>query len=393
MSYNFDLVINRRNPQNKNKWNWYPKDVLPMWVADMDFQSPKPILDTLHKAVDHGVLGYELPPMSLKETVSARMDRLYRWKVKPESVVAVTGIVSGFSAAARAFCTPKMGVMVQTPVYNEFHEIKNNVGIPQINAPFNERADGNILSYEIDWDIFEKRVKKAGMFLLCNPHNPLGIVFSRKDLLRMAEICIKNKVLIVSDEIHSELLLGGTKFTPMATLSKEIANHTITLIAPSKTFNVPGLFCGFAVIPNKELRDQYEKEVSRLRLHVSSMGLFAARVAFSGKCDGWLSDLRRYLTANRDFLVEYVTENFPDVRLTIPDATYLAWLDFSAYKLKKSPYDFFLEKARVALSGGKIFGTGFEEYVRLNFGCPRSTLKQGLERMRKSLERFENSRR
>ncbi len=330
MSYNFDLIVNRRSPDNLNKWTMYPKDVLPMWVADMDFQAPKPILDTLHKAVDHGVLGYELPSQSLKEAVAARMEKLYRWKVKPEAVIAVTGIVSGFSVAAREFCTLKKGVLVQTPVYNEFHEIKNNVGIPQVDAPFIEGVDGNILRYDIDWDIFERQVKKAGMFLLCNPHNPLGIIFSKKDLLHMAEICIKNNVLIVSDEIHSELLLDGNPFTPMATLSKEIASHTITLIAPSKTFNVPGLFCGFAVIPNKKLRERYAKEVSRLRLHVSSMGLFAARIAFSGRCDGWLNDLRRYLTGNRDFLVEYVTKNFPDARLTVPQATYLAWLDFSA---------------------------------------------------------------
>jgi len=274
---------------------------------------------------------------------------------------------------------------VQTPVYNEFHAIKNNVGIPQIDVPFIERVNGNILSYEIDWDIFEKQVKKAGMFLLCNPHNPLGIIFSRKDLLRMAEICIRNHVLIVSDEIHSELLLDGNSFTPMATLSSEIAKHTITLIAPSKTFNVPGLFCGFAIIPNKELRDRYAKEVDHLRLHVSSMGLFAARTAFSGKCDGWLKELRSYLTANRNFLLDYVAENLPEIRLTIPQATYLAWLDFSAYKLKKSPYDFFLKKAKVALSDGKIFGKGSEQYVRLNFGCPRSILERGLERMKRSL--------
>jgi len=385
MVNNFDLVVNRRNPNNLNKWTTYPKDVLPMWVADMDFRSPKPILDALHKAVDHGVLGYELPSRALKETVVARMDKLYHWKVKPEAVVAVTGIVSGFSVAARAFCTPQKGVTVQTPVYNEFHEIKNNVGIPQIDMPFTERIDGNILNYEIDWDVFEKQVRKAGIFLLCNPHNPLGIIFSRKDLLRMEQICIKHNVLIVSDEIHSELLLDNNKFVPMGTLSSEIANHCITLVAPSKTFNVPGLFCGFAIIPNEELRERYAKEVNHLRLHVSSMGLFAARVAFSGRCDGWLSDLRRYLTANRDFLVGYVTEKLPDARLTIPQATYLAWLDFSAYRLKKSPYDFFLKNAKVALSDGKIFGKGSEGYVRLNFGCPRSILEQGLERIRRSL--------
>ena len=389
MNYSFDNVPNRRNPARRNKWNWYPKDVLPMWVADMDFPAPKPILDALHKAVDHGVLGYELPSDALLETVAGRMDALYGWKVKPEMVIAITGIVSAFNAAARAFCSPKRGVLIQTPVYNEFHEIKNNLGVPQLEAPLTQRVDGNILHYEIDWKIFERQVKKAGMFLLCNPHNPLGIVFPRKDLLRMAGICIENDVVIVSDEIHSEILLGEQKFTPVAKLSKEIAQHTITLVAPSKTFNVPGLFCGFAILPNPDLRQRFTKVVDHLRLHVSSLGQFAARTAFSGQADGWLNQLHRYLTGNRDFLVDYVTENLSGVCTTIPTATYLGWLDFTesvhAGRIPGSPFKFFLEEAKVAFSDGKIFGAGYENFVRINFGCPRSTLEDGLERVRKSL--------
>lgn len=387
MNYNFDHTPNRRNPNLLNKWTWYPKDVLPMWVADMDFPAPKPIRDELRKVVNHGVLGYELPSVKLKETVAERMERLYRWKVEADAVIAVTGIVSGFSVAARAFCTPKRGVLIQTPVYNEFHEIKNNVGIPQLDAPLIERVSGNILTYEIDWDRFEKQAKKAGIFLLCNPHNPLGVIFSRKDLRRMAEICIENDVLIVSDEIHSELLLDGNSFTPMAKLSSEIANHTITLVSPSKTFNVPGLFCGFAIIPNREIRERYNREVERLRLHVSSMGLHAARVAFSGQCDGWLAELRKYLTANRDFLVEYVTTYMPQVCTTVPAATYLGWLDFTQTPVSDSPYEFFLKEARVALSDGKIFGGEGKGRVRINFGTSRKLLEQGLDRMRKALKR------
>jgi len=382
---NFDLVPNRRNSSNSLKWTKYPNDVLPMWVADMDFPAPKPILNALHKAVDHGVMGYEMPSKALKETVAARMDSLYGWKVKPEAVVAVTGIVSGFSVAARAFCTPKKGVLLQTPVYNEFHEVKINVGIPQLDAPFIKHINGNILSYEIDWDIFEKQARKAGMFLLCNPHNPLGIIFSRKELLKMAELCLRNNVLMVSDEIHSELLLDDNKFIPMAKLSPEIAKHTITLIAPSKTFNVPGLFCGFAIIPDRELRERYEKEVGRSRMHVASLGLIAAQAAFSGKCDGWLKELRCYLTGNRDFLVNYVTEYMPDVRTTIPDATYLGWLDFTQTGIKDSPFEFFLKKGKVAFSDGKIFGKDGEGHIRLNFGTSRKLLEQGLERIRKAL--------
>jgi cysteine-S-conjugate beta-lyase len=286
----------------------------------------------------------------------------------------------------RAFCTSKNGYLVQSPVYNEFHEIKNSIEVPQIDAPLVKNVDGNVIQYEIDWDVFKKQVKKAGIFLLCNPHNPLGIVFSRKDLSRMAEICIQNNVLIVSDEIHSELLLDDQTFTPMGKLSPEVAKQSITLIAPSKTFNVPGLFCGFAIIPNKELREGYVTMLRHLRIHVNSMGLHAAQVAFSGQCDGWLKELRRYLKGNRDFVVDYVTEYMPDVRTTVPEATYLAWLDFTQLNLKKSPFDFFLKKAKVALSDGAIFGEGGKGHVRLNFGTSRKLLEQGLERMRKALK-------
>ena len=193
----------------------------------------------------------------------------------------------------------------------------------------------------------------------------------------------ENNVLIIADEIHSELLLGEKKFTPMAKLSREIANNTVTLIAPSKTFNVPGLFCGFAIIPNAKLRAEYVKVVEHLRLHVASLGLRAAQTAFSGQCDEWLTELRSYLTENRNFLIDYVTKNMPDVRITIPDATYLAWLDFTQLGLEKSPFEFFLEKAKVAVSDGMIFGE--EGHVRLNFGTSRKILKQALDRMNKAL--------
>lgn len=384
---NFNIIPNRRKFDTDIKWNYYKKDILPMWVADMDFASPKPILDALRKQLDHGVYGYEWANNTqLLEVVANRMEHLYKWKVQPEAVIATTGIVSGYSVAARAFESAKKGVAIQTPVYNEFHEVKNNIGIPQIDIPFVKNVKGNILTYEIDWDLFEKRVKKAGIFLLCSPHNPLGIIFSRKELTRMAEICIKHKVLIISDEIHSELLLDGRKFTPMAILSREIEKHVITLIAPSKTFNIAGLFCGFAIIPNKELRERYNTELNHLHLHVASPGLHAAKAAFSGKCDGWLAELNRYLAGNRDFLVDYVTRHMPNVRTTIPDATYLGWLDFTQTDIDGSPFEFFKEKAKVAVSEGRIFGKEGAGHVRINFGTSRARLKEGLDRMKRAME-------
>jgi cysteine-S-conjugate beta-lyase len=385
MAYNFDHTPNRRDPNVFNKWMRYPKDVLPMWIADMDFPSPPPILDALHRQLNQGVLGYEEPSRVLYETIAARMKRLYRWDVSPDMIVAIPGVNSGYNVAARTFCTPRKGYLIQTPVYNEFQETQKKTGVPQIEAPLAKKVEGNRIRYEIDFDAFKRGAGKAAMFLLCSPHNPVGHVYSRAELKRMAEICIENDVLIVSDEIHSELLLGGAKFQPMATLSREIANRTITLISASKTFNVPGLFSAFAIIPNRKMRDLYQATVFKMGLHVASPGLTAARVAYSGECDLWLKALRKYLTANRDFISEYAGRNLPGMRTTNPDATYLMWLDCSELKLKQSPYEFFLKEAKVGLSDGGKFGRGNEQLVRLNFGTSHKLLKQGLDRMRKAL--------
>ena len=386
MPYDFDHVPNRRDPKLLNKWTWFPNDVLPMWIADMDFPSPKPIRDALHKALDQGVLGYELPSKILLETVAARMHHLYGWNVSAEMIVPTTGVNIGYNVAARTFCTLRKGYLVLTPVYNEFHDTKKKTGMREVESPLVKKIEGNRIKYEIDFEAFEKAAKKASMFLLCHPHNPIGHIYSRRELKRIAEICIENDLIIVSDEIHSELLLGGSAFQPMATLSREVANRTITLISASKSFNVPGLFCAFAIIPNKGLRERFKETVFKMGIHVSSSGLVAAQVAFAGKCDPWLRSLRHYLTNNRDFLGNTITQQMPEVKITIPDATYLAWLDFSELNLQPSPYQFFLKNAKVALSDGGRFGKGSEQFVRLNFGTSRKWLEEGLERMKKAIK-------
>lgn len=386
MPYDFDTVLNRRTSTFKNKWTWYPKSILPMWVADMDFSPPPSILRGLQRFLEHGDLGYQLPSMPLYEAVAARLDKLYNWKVSPHAVVPISGVNSGYNVAARTFCTPRRGYLIQTPVYNEFHETEKKTSAPQVESLLAKKVDGFRISYEADLDSFARAAKKVNIFLLCNPHNPVGLIHSNADLQRMAEICIEHKVLIISDEIHSELLLGGSTFTPLATLSPEIAQQTITLIAPSKTFNIPGLFCGFAIIPNEELRIRYLETIFKMGIHVASPGLVAAQIAYSGQCDGWLKALRKYLTNNRDFLVNYVTKYLPVLRITIPDATYLAWMDCSEIELKPSPYEFFLKEARVALGDGGRFGKGSEQFVRLNFGTSRKILKQGLDCIHKALQ-------
>ena len=202
MPHSFDRVPNRRLRGVLNKWTSFPRDILPMWIADMDFAAPPPILKALHKLAEHGDLGYMLPPTVLYETIAARLNRLYSWCISADMIVPIAGVNSGYNVAARTFCTPRRGYLIQTPVYNEFLETRHKTGVPQVESPLAKRVQGNRVRYEVDWDSFRRGARKVNMFLLCNPHNPTGAIYSRSELQRMAEICIENDVLIVSDEIH-----------------------------------------------------------------------------------------------------------------------------------------------------------------------------------------------
>lgn len=357
-----------------------------MWLADMDLPTAPQIQKALHDQVEHGVLGYEFPSNALHKVVAARMKKLYDWEVDPDWIVYTAGVNNGYNIAARVLCSPKKGYLLQTPVYNEFLETEQKTGVKQVVAPLVKMVEGNRISYKVDIDALKKEAKKAGMFLLCHPHNPVGHIYSRKELKQMAEICLENDVTIVSDEIHSELLLDGAAFMPTAKLSRSVEGNTITLISASKAFNVPGLACAFAIIPNAKLRKKFSDVGSGMSFEVSTLGLTAAEVAYSGKADAWLKALRKHLTANRNFVLDYVDRHLPSVRVTKPDATYLIWLDCSELKLKPSPYKFFLKEANVALSDGGKFGKGNEQFVRLNFGTSRLILKQGLDRVHKVLK-------
>lgn len=385
MRYNFDTIPSRQHPDILNKWTFYPKDVLPLWLADMDFPIAPPIAKALQKQIQHGVLGYELLSQSLRETVARRMLKLYDWEVDPESILYTAGVNHGYNIAARVLCSPKRGYLIQTPVYNEFHDTAHKTGSRQLTARLQKEVSGNCLRYEIDFAAFEKEIEQAAMFLLCHPHNPVGKIYSHAELRRMAEICLEHGVTIVSDEIHSELLLGRSEFTPLASLSPDIAQHSITLISAAKTFNLSGLACAFVIIPDEKLRQKFYAMGESMSVEISTPGLTAARVAFSGKADGWLKSLRRYLTRNRDFVIQYLNTNLPAVRTTKPDATYLMWLDCSELKLKPTPYDFFLNEAKVAFSNGANFGANCEQFVRLNFGTSHQILIAALERVRKAL--------
>ena len=388
MTFDFDRIIERRNTDSL-KWTTYRPDVLPLWVADMDFQTPEPIRDALRGVLDHGVLGYEALVRRTQNVIAARMEKLYGWKVDPDWIVATVGVVNGFTAAARALCNPSDGVLIQTPVYHMFYSVYKNLGLTQQTAPFQCVSEGQHIKACFDPTVFAQALHseraRTRMFLLCHPHNPLGRVFSRQELTAMAQMCLENEVVIVSDEIHCELLLSNEPHVPIATLSPEIADATITLVSGSKAFNTCGLFCGFAIIPNAQLRKRFGVALEQLSGHTSSLGLVAAEVAFSGACDDWLQAVRTYLRDTRDFVVRRLAEVAPRARFVVPDATYLQWIDLGEYvrsgTIAGSPQQYLLEKAKVALNDGKTFGVGYEDYVRLNFAAPRSIVAQALEQI------------
>lgn len=385
MSFDFDAILNRRGT-GSNKWEQYPADVLPMWVADMDFRSPEPILRALHERVELGTFGYSSSPHTgLTTAVSKRLKRLYGWEVPPEAVIPVPSLVTGINMVCRAFGRPGDHVLTPTPAYPPFLSApaQHQEQIDQVELRLEQHE--RTIRYSLDLDRFAAAFhERTRILLLSSPHNPVGLTYDAATLRAIADICARNDTLICSDEIHSDLLLGDTTHTPLASLDPAIADRTITMISPSKTFNLPGLGCGIVIITNPERRKQFQKANLYIVPHVNALGLAAARAAFEA-CEDWLLALRAYLTANRDLLVQFVAEQLPSLRTTVPEATYLAWLDCREAGIPGDPFSFFLERARVALSDGKTFGKGGEGFVRLNFGCPRAQLLEALERMRAAL--------
>ena len=379
----FDRVIDRRSTDS-NKWRKFPADVLPLWVADMDFPSPEPVVRAMRERVEHGVYGYGFEDAEFAEVFTERVRQRYGWKVSPEAVVLIPGVIPGFNVACRALTSPGDGLLMQVPVYPPILRSPGNHDLTRDEAPLGRQRDGR---YVADLDAFRAAIHdRTRAFLLCNPHNPVGRVFTRDELAGMAAICLERSLPIIADEIHCDLLYAGQQHIPMASLGPEVEQRTITLMAPSKTFNLAGLKVSIAVIPNAALRERFlAARGDFVQAQVNIMGYAAALAAYR---DGheWLQQLMRYLEANRDFLADYVRTHLPGVTLVAPEGTYLAWLDCrNAGPAAADPFTFFLERAKVAFNDGALFGRGGQGFVRLNFGTPRSLLTEGLERMRRAL--------
>ena len=303
MHYDFDKLIDRRSTESA-KWNYYDPDVLPLWVADMDFVSPEPVLSALRKRVDHGVFGYPCEMEALRQLLVDRLAERYQWQVRREELVFLPGVVKGLNMACQAFVSPGQGVLVQTPVYPPFLSVPEYAGAVLQSAELGQNAMTG--EYFIDWDQFEAAcTEQTRLFILCSPHNPIGRVWKRSDLERMAEFCLRRNILIVSDEIHCDLIYVGQKHVPIASLDPQVARQTITLMAPSKTFNIAGLEFSFTVIQNPELRRQFKHAHKGLVGGINLMGWVAALAAYQDGQD-WLDQVLVYLQANRDFLFDTI---------------------------------------------------------------------------------------
>jgi cystathionine beta-lyase len=376
MIYNLDDCPDRRSTDCE-KWGAYPSNVLPLWVADMDFVCPEPVIRALRERVEHGVFGYPREWPELRDLVVCRMAQRYGWQIRPEDIVFLPGVVSGLNLACHMVAEPG-GVLVQTPVYPPILQAPCHAGMFLQEMELTRTENG---SYSVDWSAFESAItSQTRLFILCNPHNPVGRVFCQDELVRMAEICLRHEIMICSDEIHCDLLYPGSCHIPIASIDAEIARNAITLMAPSKTFNIAGLNCSFAIIQNADLRQRYQHARTGLVGGVNALGWVAAVAAYR---DGqeWLVQVLEYLDANRNYLYESVRNELTGITMYRPEGTYLAWLDCRT-AVTGNPSEFFLCQAGVALNDGATFGRGGEGFVRLNFGCSRSVLQEALERMK-----------
>lgn len=384
MKSDFDIPVARRGTDSA-KWSYFATDILPMWVADMDFRSPQPIVDALQARVAQGVFGYGMDSKVLRTVLVERMAQRYGWQIQPEEIVFLPGLVSGLNVVTRAVGAQGDGVVVNPPVYGPFLTAPANQHRTLAAAPLMATTEGRRLHYTMDFDATAAAIAPdSRLFILCNPHNPVGRAWTAGELAQLAALAERHDLVICSDEIHCDLLLEGARHTPIASLAPEIAARTITLMAPSKTFNIPGLGASFAIVQNPALRKQVEAAATGIVPHLNILGTVAAEAAYT-YCDDWLQALLGYLTANRDFAVRFVEEQLPGINTTCPEATYLLWLDCRAAGIEGKPADFFMQKAKVAVNEGAWFGAGGEGFVRLNFGCARATLEAGLQMMKAAL--------
>ncbi|WMJ79161.1 MalY/PatB family protein [Clostridium sp. MB40-C1] len=390
MKYDFDKTIDRIG-SNTAKWDeieekFGTKDVLPMWVADMDFRVAQPIIDALKERAEHGIFGYTKMSDSYKEAVCNWMKKRHNWEVKKDWLIHSPGVVPALSIIVREFTEPGDKIIIQSPVYYPFFDVVKDNGRELVCNSLKE-VDGR---YIMDYDDLENKIDdKVKLMILCSPHNPVGRVWRKEELVKLGEICIKNNIKIISDEIHSDLVYKGHKHVPLASISEEFAQNTITCFAPSKTFNIAGLQSALLSVPNKEDHEKISKAIATLDIRRDNcFGAVATEVAYTSG-EEWLEQVLEYLEGNLDFLVEYIEERIPKVKVNKIEGTYLVWLDCRELGMNKEQLsEFMIKEAKVALDDGYWFGGEGEGFIRINIACPRSTLQEGLRRIENAVRNF-----
>lgn len=387
MLYNFDEIIDRTGTDSlkydaRNRL-FGTEDVLPMWVADMDFRTPDFIVDAMKKRMEHEIFGYTLKPDSLYDAVIGWMQRRHGWKIEKDWIIFTPGVVPAFTMCVLAYSQPGEKVIVQSPVYYPFFGAVDLNKRIQLNNPLKRVGD----QYEMDLDDLKRKLDdKTKMMLFCSPHNPVGRVWTRSELLELAEVCQENNIVMISDEIHSDLIFEGHKHIPYAMLGDEYAMNSITCVAPSKTFNIAGLSSSAVIIPNPALRKKFADVVESL--HIAGGNIFGsvAMEAAYAHGDEWLSQALKYIEGNVKLLENFAAENLPRVKVIHPEGTYMAWIDFSRLGLTDTELrKFMVEKVKLGMNHGPVFGPGGEGFQRINLGCPRSIVEEGLARLKANL--------
>ena len=387
---NFDEVINRENTGSV-KWDTkeehgVPEDILPLWVADMDFMAPKGVIKALSDRVEHGIFGYSQPTDSYYDAVINWMARRHDWKIQKDWIIIAPGIVPAIHFAVQTYTEEGEGVLIQRPVYNPFTEAVENNGRKLVNSSLVLKGD----NYEIDFEDFEKKIvdNKVKLFILCNPHNPVGRVWTKEELITMGDICLKHSVLVVADEIHHDLVFKGKKHIPFATLGPKYSNNCITCTAPSKTFNLAGLQISNIIIENKEILIRLNTYLESIALTMSNVfGIIGSEAAYNTG-EEWLEELIVYIEGNKKLIQEFMTEKFPMIKIIDSEATYLLWVDFRGLDMEKEELEKFLkEEAKLWLNDGTIYGDEGCGFERINLACPRTILEKGLKQLEDALLR------
>lgn len=390
MKYNFDEIIDRHNTDaikiERCKALFGTEDVLPLWVADMDFRTPDFILDSIRERCDHPILGYSKLPKGFIPALTNWIKELHNWDVKNQWVGFLPGIVSGIAFAVETYSQLGDEVIIQPPIYYPFiHVVKNN-GRELV---YNQLKEVNG-KFEMDFEDLEQKITaKTRMFILCNPHNPGGRTWDAETLIKLAEICAKHNIVVISDEIHSDLVLRGEKHTPFATVSEVAANISLTLMAPTKTFNMPGLVSSSYIIPNSDLRSKYVTYLERIEQTGGNTFAYVATQAAYEKGAEWRKQMLDYVEGNIDFVIDFLKTNIPQIIPMKPEATYLMWLDCEGLGMETDELqDFFVHKAGLGLNKGTIFGPGGEYHLRLNAACPRSILEQAMTQLKEAVDKM-----